>query len=544
MNSMSNIYTYIRRCLIICTVLFAVSGCQDGLQPQEEGAASLRLVLNVPKYEVELKSVSSDPTSPETWTKWERVVDGRYMYRVTAFILQGNRLVAHKDLELQGEAQEAVLDFEANFTHGSYTLMVVANYSAHEAADGSNGIRRYAGLEDFTATVEDLLNRGLIDNFTSIYSNSFINYKLKSTDGVCPLTPQPLTLVKTIELHPGVNQISGELVRTYSRIRIAVENNSDEELKISSMSFSEIFTQSSAYLFSDKGYLNEKVAIDVTSSNALTPFTGTESSPLTIPAKGISVVFDAYILESQKGSSSDTYSYSLGLNYGNQTSYTLKSKTAITKKANVTSGHYIIITRSGSKYLKAGSNKVEVQANALGTLTAGMSIPKEYVWTFDNTTSNNNNLLANQYYIGTADAMKSGQTAYYIAQLSNNSATLGSNKSVYFTVGEKNNYLTFDCSSGGSTRYLYVNSSTVQGYSSNGTNAQFALYPVDVPTGHTTEIPLNTINDRTGQPEEVTEINRNDFINAVVKVSYSKNQGHFIYEVQNWGEGGGNVSFN
>lgn len=541
---MSSIYTYIRRYLSICAVLFALCGCHDGLQPQEEDTASLRLVLNVPKYEVELKSVSSDPDSPESWTKWERAVDGRYLYRVTAFILQGDRLVAHEDLELEGEAQEAVLDFEGNFTHGSYTLMVVANYSAHEAEDGSNGTRRYAGLEDFTATVEDLLNHGLIDNFTSIHADAFIDYKLRSTDGVCPLTPQPLSLVKTIELHPGVNQISGELLRTYSRIRISVENNSDEELKISSLTFSDIFTQSSAYLFADKGYLDEKVAIDADSPNALTPFTGTESSPLSIPAKDIAVVFDAYILESQKGSSNNAYSYNLGLSYQGHNSYTLKSNTAITKRANVSSGHYVIRTRSNSKYLKAGANKVEVQANALGTLTVGMTIPKEYVWTFDNTKSDNSKLGANQYYIGTADAMKSGQTAYYMAQPTNNSVPLGSNKSIYFTIGEKNGYLTFDSSSGGTWRYLYVSGTTVQGYNSNGSSAQYMLYPVDVPTGSITEIPLNTIDDRTGQSEEVTQISRNDFINAVVKVSYSKNQGHFVYEVRNWGEAGGDVSFN
>lgn len=541
---MSSIYTYIRRYLSICAVLFALCGCHDGLQPQEEETASLRLVLNVPKYEVELKSVSSDPNSPESWTKWERAVDGRYLYRVTAFILQGDRLLAHEDLELEGEAQEAVLDFEGNFTHGSYTLMVVANYSAHEAEDGSNGTRRYAGLEDFTVTVEDLVNHGLIDNFTSIYADAFIDYKLRSTDGVCPLTPQPLSLVKTIELHPGVNQISGELLRTYSRIRISVENNSDEELKISSLTFSDIFTQSSAYLFADKGYLDEKVAIDADSPNALTPFTGTESSPLSIPAKDIAVVFDAYILESQKDATNDTYSYSLGLSYDNQNSYTLNSKTAITKKANVTNGHYIIVTRNNNRYLKAGANSVEAQANALGTLTAGMTIPKEYVWTFDNTKSDNSQLKANQYYIGTAEAMNTGQTSYYIAQPTSSSVTLGSNKSVYFTVGEKNNYLTFECSAGGTYRYLYVSSSKVQGNSSTATSAQFALYPVDVPSGFNAEIPLNTINGKTGQSEQVTQISRNDFINAVVKVSYSKNQGHFVYEVRNWNDAGGDVSFN
>lgn len=541
---MSIISTYIRRCLYICAALLALCGCNERLQPIENGDATLKLVLNAPTSGLELKSVSSDPDSPEKWTQWERAVDGRYLYRVTAFILQGNRLVAHKDIELEDEAQEAVLDFEANFTHGSYTLMVVANYSSHQAADGSNGTRRYEGIQDFTETVENLLKQSMIDNFTNLYSDSFLNYKIKSDGGVCPRVPQPLTLVKAIELHPGVNNIYGELLRTYSRVRIAVENNSDEELKISSLSFSDIFTQNSAYIFADKGYVNDKAAITVNSVNAMTPFTGTDSAPMLVKSKETAVVFDAYILESQKNATSGTYNYSLGLGYENLNSYTLKSTTAITKKANVSSGHYLIYSRGGSRYLKAGSNSVEAPSNTLGTLKAGMTIPAEYVWTFDNTKSGNTKLSANQYYIGTADAMKNGQTAYYMAQPTNSSVTLGSNKVVYFTVGEKNSYLTFDCSGGGTYRYLYVNNGKVQGYSSNGSNAQFSLYQVDVPSGSVTDIPLRTIDNSTGQSAEVTEIKRNDFINAVVKVSYSKNQGHFIYEVQSWGSAGGDVSFN
>ena len=176
---MSIISTYIRRCLYICAALLALCGCNERLQPIENGDATLKLVLNAPTSGLELKSVSSDPDSPEKWTQWERAVDGRYLYRVTAFILQGNRLVAHKDIELEDEAQEAVLDFEANFTHGSYTLMVVANYSSHQAADGSNGTRRYEGIQDFTETVENLLKQSMIDNFTNLYSDSFLNYKIK-----------------------------------------------------------------------------------------------------------------------------------------------------------------------------------------------------------------------------------------------------------------------------------------------------------------------------------------------------------------------------
>ena len=541
---MSVLYTYFRRCLSICAVLFALCGCHEMLQPQEEGTASLKLVLNAPTYGLELKSVSSDPDSPENWTQWERAVDGRYIYRVTAFILDGDRLVAHEDIKLDGEVTETEVDFEANFTHGTYTLMVVANYSAHEAPDGSNGTRKYAGIQDFTETVEDILGHTVIDNFTNLYSDSFIKYELKSTDGVCPCVPQPLTLTKTIELHPGVNQISGELKRSYSRVRISVENNSDEDLKVSSMRFNDIFTQSSAYIFDGKGYINNKVAIDVASTDALTSFTGTETAPMTIPAKQISVVFDAYILESQRNSTNEKYSYSLGLRYGNQTSYILNNTTSITKAANVNSGHYIIVTRNNKRYLKAGTNTVTSQADALGTLKAGMSIPKEYVWTFDNKKSDNTSLSAKQFYIGTADAMNSGQTSYYIANPESNKVALGSNKSVYFTVGEKDKYLTFESSAGGSWKYLYNNNGSITGYGSNGSNAQFYLYQVDAPSGSVTDIPLNTINDITGQPEEVNEIKRNDFINALVKVSYSKNQGHFIYEVRDWGTAGGDVSFN
>ena len=537
---MSIISTYIRRCLYICAALLALCGCNERLQPIENGDATLKLVLNAPTSGLELKSVSSDPDSPEKWTQWERAVDGRYLYRVTAFILQGNRLVAHKDIELEDEAQEAVLDFEANFTHGSYTLMVVANYSAHQAADGSNGTRRYEGIQDFTGTVENLLKQSMIDNFTNLYSDSFLNYKIKSDGGVCPRVPQPLTLVKTIELHPGVNNIYGELLRTYSRVRIAVENNSDEELKISSLSFSDIFTQNSAYIFADKGYVNDKAAITVNSVNAMTPFTGTDSAPMLVKSKETAVVFDAYILESQKNATSGTYTYSLGLGYENLNSYTLKSTTAINKKANVSSGHYLIYNRGSSRYLKAGSNSVEAPSNTLGTLKAGMTIPEEYVWTFDNTKLN-----ADQYYIGTAAALESGQTAYYMNNPSSSSVTMGSNKSVYFIITDKSFYLSMQSSGSGNNRYLSVNNGSVLGQKNNNDNkALFSLYQVDVPSGSVTDIPLRTIDNSTGQSAEVTEIKRNDFINAVVKVSYSKNQGHFIYEVQSWGSAGGDVSFN
>ena len=532
-------HKYIKFFFFFCAALIMLHGCTKSELASEGRDASLKIRLNAPSLTAELKSVSSAPDSPQDWTSWERAVDGRFLYRVTAFILQGDRLVAHKDLSLQGEPVEADIDFEANFTHGTYTLMVVANYSSFEAEDGSNGTKKYDGLSGFASTVQEIIANNTIDNFTQKYADTFLNYQIASENGVCKRVPQPLTLVKEIELHPGTNVISGELIRTYSRVRIAVENNSDEELSLYSMNFANVFTQTKAYLFPGRGYPGHKVAINVASTNALTPFTGSEASPMIIPAKEISVIFDAYILESNKTASSDSYTYSLGLGYDQLSSYVLGSTTSIKKRSGITTGLYMIYSRGSSRYLTSGSSKV---TNAtLGTLKQGMSISKEYVWSFESTGQ------AYKYYIGTANAMDEGQTSYYINDPSSSSSvTLGANRSVNFTAINQSKYLAFQSSGTGRYRYLSSSGSSVGGQrSSNNNSALFELYPVSIqPTTSDATIPVKTINPATGQAEDVEQISRNDFINAIVKVSYSKNKGHFTFEVRDWYTGGGDVEFN
>ena len=160
-------------------------GCTEDALSTSEQNATLNICLNAPSYTAELKSVSSDPNLPLQWSTWERAVDGRFLYRVTAFILQGNRLVAHKDISLEGEPGIVNLDFEANFTHGKYTLMIVANYSAFEAEDGVNGTKRYEGLSEFVSTVNGIMSKGTIDNFTQTYADSFMGYQIASEGGVC-----------------------------------------------------------------------------------------------------------------------------------------------------------------------------------------------------------------------------------------------------------------------------------------------------------------------------------------------------------------------
>ena len=129
----------------------------------------------------------------------------------------------------------------------------------------------------------------------------------------------------------------------------------------------------------------------------------------------------------------------------------------------------------------------------------------------------------------------------------NSAVKLGATPSYYFTVADtgsgSNQYITFQSSGSGNYRYLGTNNGSVVGQQSSN-NSHFLLYPVEVPTASDATVPVKTINKATGQSEDVEQINRNDFINAVVKVSYSKNQGHFIFEVKDWGTGGGDVEFN
>ena len=543
MHSFRGIRRYFPAILVIAVLLTCCQKYEGNEHPQNGGTATLFLELSIPDVNVETKSISSDPSDPSGWTTWERAVDGRYLYRVTAFLLQGKRLVSTADMELTEETSKTVLEFEGNFTHGNYTLMVAANYSAHQAEDGSNGVQTYAGLTDFTSTVETILEQNTIEDFTSAYEDSFIKYELASHDGICAKVPQALTMVKDIELHPGVNNIAGELVRTYSRVRITAENQSDEQLMISSLSFSNAFTQRRAYIFPGNGYIQDKVALDVDSPYALTAFTATEGAPLSIDARSSSVIFDAYILESSRVDQNEEYSYTLDLGYDGTRGYKLRNTNAISRRDNVSSGYYIIYSPTSGRYLTSGANSV--QTGTLNTLSAGMTIPEEYVWTIASSGQ------SYRFYIGTSEAMTSGQTAYYISNPSSDYISLGSNRSVYFTVSEEYSnrqyYLNLQ-SSGNQNRYIAVSGSSAFGqkWNNKGSASRFWLYPVNAPSSASSsfKIPLETIDKTSGQPVLAERIDRNDFVNVVVLVKYNKNKGHFEFEVRNWESAGGDVEFN
>ena len=113
---------HIRIYSFICVALLMLWGCTEEIVSPSVQDATLKISLNAPSYTADVRSVSSDPDSPQQWTTWERAVDGRFLYRVTAFLLQGNRLVAHKDISLEGEPDRVNLEFEATILGKFYRV--------------------------------------------------------------------------------------------------------------------------------------------------------------------------------------------------------------------------------------------------------------------------------------------------------------------------------------------------------------------------------------------------------------------------------------
>ena len=263
---------------------------------------------------------------------------------------------------------------------GEYRLLAVANYSSIGPVTSESGVRTYAGLQDngtaFSSLVDGVIsafNNHLTDglsNFTAdnpAYAPLF-KYDIRTVkaDGtysgsadelyVCEQRPQPLSLVKDFLVLSGTCNVNGELVRTYSRIRFTLNNeSSSEDLTLNRFSFETPFSQRQTYLFDfgdDSRYTDfgNGIGIPVLDAPAaIHPYPG---DGLTILTEDSRVIYDAYILESDRGS--DSYQYKINLEYAgvNTTEITLTDGQPIRTEAGLKSawlaGHY--------KYLIKGFN--------------------------------------------------------------------------------------------------------------------------------------------------------------------------------------------
>ena len=228
----------------------------------------------------------------------------------------------------------------------SYKLYVVANYSSISAADENSVNHTYAGLKDCggpssgqgltefinnTITAFTASSTGISDFSTTC--SSILDYEVKSAklDGsnnivysggteqyVCEQRPQPLTMVKDLAVLSGDNPFSGELIRTYSRIRVKLTNESqNNNLTLHSFSFLSNIAQSHAPLFKEGTYYSSDEGRPVISSPvAIHPYPGDDlvlnAADPGDPYEEL-VLFDGYILETDH--TGDGYDYSIDVEY-------------------------------------------------------------------------------------------------------------------------------------------------------------------------------------------------------------------------------------
>ena len=646
----------------------ALWGCSKVVDApgESEEAVDLILSLDLPKTDIQLSkslfehnssesNIVNDPYNPAAWSTWEQVVDGRFMYRLTVFVidLSNNHLVGYRDIFNYGDsdgngsvdaeelgdwsntdrsvgpskngwydmssdvmlpdadkADAAKISFIYNYPlhhkstdaassleqlkRGRYRFVSIANWAPERNNDVSPaikgiefdghpaGISKFTGLGSNTAGVTPVaeivesiksefmesVEAGVSKDFSKYAKHDDLRYFILNADKTnfsCYPMPMPLVMVQDLYLAPGLNSKILTLNRCYARVRMTVVNNSERELKINGLTFSDNFTKTKTFLFNDpnedakeaanpsfikrvydlkqiedKDFATGKTPVRrgapvATNSNLLCSFPASGCTVEGLAGNNSAVVFDGYVLENRYDDSNLQYTLRLEYEGVGGTAYTLSSTTASAPG----NGHYLISTSNNDSgyYLMwkdalAGTLAGNVKEYSGGNLKSlGDNIPESLVWQLSSSGYSN-------YTIGTA-----GDTKYYMADPSESSVTLGtsnnnnSNINTFTFSSNESGYLIR--SNGNNKRYLRNDDETLRGDSDSDDATTFYLFPGTRKEGsrvYSAPAKLTRIDPETAVVSDVHTIARNDFINIVVTVSYNENSGEFTFEVKDWND--------
>lgn len=600
---------------------------EDGL------SADLELCFSVPEMYVTTKGLD-DPWDEDLsdWLVWYRLTDGREIYQMTLMLIEESTgdLVAFRDFykdsgyndDKNGNGNvDRATEYKAAFYYddpqggrkseklvrGKYMLIAIANYkdytlSGVESID-YEGLYGAVGnsweeklLKNYIADIEtEFLNtadgkevgiKGFMDvsgngNHSDLFKNLWLfNIVLAQDtdddgllDNVGKKQPQPLTLVKHLELHPGLNKFDCQLERTYVRVRVEIENNSGtNDLSVYDLKFCDWFTQRAAYLLNDPdsdrnydltfatGLGARKGAPDLNTDDAIVKFTGTESAPVTIAKQNSKVIYDGYVFGSRLGKNpvtgiDSTYSYTLNLEYkGVEVVRSIAvTETPITKVDDFSDKTYLIqpVARSNTTFVYENENK---QLYSNGNLAYVKSILDAnglpYVWKMIKVDD-----IENAYYIQNMDS------EHYVGKPNgrNVPCNIVETSQPYFIFSDMDEYsamrIAFSESDTGYTEYWnefnFSNPDygTAIGwwYNLDDVGAPYRLYPVTINKGSAVfndQITLEIIDPETAHVSPVHNIKRNDFLNIVVSVSYNARKGDFaINSVLDWDKSNNEIEF-
>lgn len=527
---------------LLLTLLFGASSCDsDEIFTQHNGSETTSLTINIgaPTIDITTRGVSNDPDNANgTWTDWELLVDGSRLYRATLMLVDNtNKLVGYADFNDEIKTTrptEVTATFNELTPNATYKLYAIANYSAIDSWGGLTSMPNLASLtvgSDITSTITAL------NNYTMPNTG---------TDYIAAKQPQPLSLVQDITMPAyGSKSVSAELLRTYARLRIEIENRSEtDDLKVNSLTFGSStsnfgYRTTPLMKVEDSQIPNANGRLDYDATDAITPF-----AALSIPKLNLSdpnnnnsaVAFDAYIYENKD---TNGFEYNMNLEYG-------------TSQVNE------IIT-----YNKGDGQDSPTGSNANLYMIGYSRNNNNYYLTANNngigTTTNNNTVFNDQAQTVFWEVVKVSGNTYTIRSASQNryidittSDVVLTNSSTNLTISDNRIYKSIRSGRNEYTYYIKRNNNNdVNTTTSSRDAATFYFFPITkniteeiVSEGVKKDFKVSLATIINGVSNPTTIIRRNDFINVLVTVSYNKNSGSINFHVSDWNTGkGGDVTF-
>lgn len=530
--------------MALLVTLLLCSCNQDKTDDLVEESEKPSLIIQISADNTEpTRGVSDDPNNANsTWTPMELLTDGSRLYRATLLLVdENNILIGTKDFDddiRTSRPTEVTATFTNLKPNTTYKLYAIANYSAIDSWAGLANFPNIAGVtvgNDITTTINALNNYTLPDTGT--------DYIVSKTQ------VQPLSLVMDITTPAyGSKQVNAELLRTYARLRIEIENRSEnQDLRVNSI----VFGSNTSYFgynttplmpVADDNIQNANGRLDFKATDAITAFVNNKDNPLIIPKLDLSdpdnnnsaVAFDAYIYENKN---TNGFNYSMNLGFGKDV-YVETTKYVKGNRANSPTGsadniYMIGYYRNGTyRYLTANNNGVGVTTN---DKTEFDNQAQTVFWEIEHVNGNTYNIrsVSQKRYldITTSDAVLSNNVANLTIYLQNIYKTIrnGDRNRTYYIKRNGNNDINVDTEDALDFYFFPISKETGKEIVSEGIERDF-------------DIPLSTIIDGVSKPTNI--IRRNDFINVLVTVSYNENSGTINFHVSDWNTGkGGDITF-
>ena len=456
-----------------------------------------RLTPSTPPGEGDALQISIVSGNGET----KSAKDGDRMNNLRVWMVKDGESVVNQYASLTPGAASATVSFDP-ISRGDYTIYIVANSTA-------------LGGYVKGSTIDDAFLKQTLP--------VLVDKRPPFTDE----TGMPLSLVKKVNVGPGVNRISAELLRVCGRIRITLLNKTADKAIFLSVATLNDQNPSSGYLF----FADHAVP----AGTSYGPF-ASQAGTIRIAPGEEDTVLDQYLYESGKGTETLRLKLKGGLFGSDVTSVTEKPSYEAGGNGNTYSAgkRYLIANKSDQRFfLKADASGVGLEYVGQDNELLAKTDIKNYLWSFssDGASPQIKNIGQNKYL----------QLSYYYASLSNYPTTVNTSTD--------NGAIRFYRYS---PYYLYNNNGTVavSRYQS-GQTAKWYLREVttsDSPlfVGAIRDIvidePITYIDDY-GIPVPLNDICRNDAIDIKVHVFYNETYERFYFEVQPWDNKNSDTTF-